>query len=389
MATRQGRQVFEGGNLTRAGATIAPNASGEDFIVLMGDGDGSGRGGGLVLIGGSGGSTGLGGTMRLEAGSGGATSGAGGDLDLFGGTGTNGVGGDVNIIAGDSTNAAGGNAILKAGASINNNGGAVQITGGASTTNGNGGAVQITAGSPTSGAGANVSLTASNGAGTNQNGGSVIIASGNRTGSGTLGSIVLNTYNSASVNLLSLTSSATVPLRFFENPTNGANYVSFQAPASIANNVSWILPASDGTARQVLYTDGNGVLGWQDVGNFSSSNGESFETTIFFTTTNNNTQTAFQYAPGSNRMTFMETFVTAKRTNNDDGAAYIRRARFRFNNSGAAGIFGLSTEYTSEDVASWDHTLDANGNNARVRITGQAGVTINWIIRIKIVTVVT
>jgi hypothetical protein len=49
-------------------------------------------------------------------------------------------------------------------------------------------------------------------------------------------------------------------LRFGEATANGSNYVAFQAPASIAADVTWTLPAADGTANQVLSTDGSGTL---------------------------------------------------------------------------------------------------------------------------------
>jgi hypothetical protein len=51
-------------------------------------------------------------------------------------------------------------------------------------------------------------------------------------------------------------------LRFGEATANGTNYVGFQAPASIAANLTWTLPAADGTAAQVLSTNGSGTLGW-------------------------------------------------------------------------------------------------------------------------------
>lgn len=38
--------------------------------------------------------------------------------------------------------------------------------------------------------------------------------------------------------------------------------VSFKAPTTIAANVSWTLPAADGTSGQVLSTDGAGTLSW-------------------------------------------------------------------------------------------------------------------------------
>jgi len=49
----------------------------------------------------------------------------------------------------------------------------------------------------------------------------------------------------------------------FSNVTT--NYVAFKAPASIASNVTWTLPSTDGTAGQVLSTNGSGVLSWVTV----------------------------------------------------------------------------------------------------------------------------
>lgn len=43
---------------------------------------------------------------------------------------------------------------------------------------------------------------------------------------------------------------------------DNSNFVAFQAPANIISNVTWTLPATDGTANQVLRTDGAGNLSW-------------------------------------------------------------------------------------------------------------------------------
>jgi hypothetical protein len=51
-------------------------------------------------------------------------------------------------------------------------------------------------------------------------------------------------------------------LRFGEATANGTNYVAFQAPASIAADVTWTLPPADGSSGQVLGTDGAGTLNW-------------------------------------------------------------------------------------------------------------------------------
>jgi Chaperone of endosialidase len=65
------------------------------------------------------------------------------------------------------------------------------------------------------------------------------------------------TIQSAALNLVN--TSGVEPLRFYA--TNG-NYVAFQAPVTVPTNVTWTLPASDGTPNQTLATNGSGVLFW-------------------------------------------------------------------------------------------------------------------------------
>lgn len=43
---------------------------------------------------------------------------------------------------------------------------------------------------------------------------------------------------------------------------DSSNWVAFQAPATVTSNVTWTLPAADGTSGQVLGTDGSGTLSW-------------------------------------------------------------------------------------------------------------------------------
>jgi hypothetical protein len=44
--------------------------------------------------------------------------------------------------------------------------------------------------------------------------------------------------------------------------SNSSNYVGFQGPAVVAANLTWTLPAADGTNGQVLGTNGTGTLDW-------------------------------------------------------------------------------------------------------------------------------
>ena len=75
-------------------------------------------------------------------------------------------------------------------------------------------------------------------------------------------------------------------LRFGEATANGSNWVAFQAPASIASNVTWTLPATDAAVSgYALVSNAAGTLSWAqaggavivDVGNFA--NGSSIVTT--------------------------------------------------------------------------------------------------------------
>jgi hypothetical protein len=53
-------------------------------------------------------------------------------------------------------------------------------------------------------------------------------------------------------------------LRFAD--ADSSNWVAFQAPTTVATNVTWTLPAIDGTGGQVLSTNGGGTLSWATVG---------------------------------------------------------------------------------------------------------------------------
>lgn len=61
-----------------------------------------------------------------------------------------------------------------------------------------------------------------------------------------------------------ITLNAQSDLRFADS--DSSNWVAFQAPATVASNVTWTLPSADGTADQALTTNGSGVLSWADAG---------------------------------------------------------------------------------------------------------------------------
>lgn len=60
-------------------------------------------------------------------------------------------------------------------------------------------------------------------------------------------------------------------VRFSESSGNGINYVALQAPATVANNLTFNLPGLDGSNGQVLKTDGNGNLSFTTITTFSGA----------------------------------------------------------------------------------------------------------------------
>lgn len=63
-------------------------------------------------------------------------------------------------------------------------------------------------------------------------------------------------------------------LRFAEANANGSNYVAFQAPASIASDVTWTLPATDAAVSgYALVSDGAGTLSWAAAGGGATGGG--------------------------------------------------------------------------------------------------------------------
>tara|TARA_B100001094_G_scaffold309272_1_gene342754 strand:- start:541 stop:2814 length:2274 start_codon:yes stop_codon:yes gene_type:complete len=61
-------------------------------------------------------------------------------------------------------------------------------------------------------------------------------------------------------------------LRFADS--DSSNWVAFQAPATIGSNVTWTLPAADGSANQLLTTNGSGTLSWSTVAGGLSSDAQ-------------------------------------------------------------------------------------------------------------------
>jgi hypothetical protein len=61
-----------------------------------------------------------------------------------------------------------------------------------------------------------------------------------------------------------ITLNAQGDVRFADS--DSSNYVAFQAPATVASNITWTLPSTDGTNGYALTTNGSGTLSWSQAG---------------------------------------------------------------------------------------------------------------------------
>ena len=96
---------------------------------------------------------------------------------------------------------------------------------------------------------------------------------------------VLTLTDSASTSTVNLIIDNQKEVRFRETTANGTNYIALKAPASVASDLTFTLPATDGASGQALVTNGSGVLSfassglaWQSVktSNFTAVKGQAY-----------------------------------------------------------------------------------------------------------------
>jgi hypothetical protein len=77
---------------------------------------------------------------------------------------------------------------------------------------------------------------------------------------------VLTLSDSANTSTVNLIIDNQKEIRFRETTANGTNYVALKAPASVASDLTFTLPATDGASGQALVTNGSGVLSFINAG---------------------------------------------------------------------------------------------------------------------------
>jgi hypothetical protein len=150
-------------------------------------------------------------------------------------------------------------------------------------------------------------------------------------------------------------------LRFADS--DSSNWVAFQAPATVAANVTWTLPSSDGTDNQVLTTNGSGALTWtsKDVAIVDQTISA---TTHYVTLTTATSGVATTLNTSSSKLSFQPSTGTVTAT------------AFSGNHSGGTGSF---TTLAASGVVSITNTTTARQLNPEATNTYDLGTaSLRW-----------
>jgi hypothetical protein len=98
---------------------------------------------------------------------------------------------------------------------------------------------------------------------------------------------VLTLSDSASTSSVNLILDNQKEVRFRETTANGTNYVALKAPASVASDLTFTLPATDGTNGQAIITNGSGVLSFTTLSADGTADWDTSVKTSGFTATAN------------------------------------------------------------------------------------------------------
>jgi hypothetical protein len=102
-------------------------------------------------------------------------------------------------------------------------------------------------------------------------------------------------------------------LRFAD--ADSSNYVAFQAPSTVASNVTWTLPNADGSASQALVTNGSGTLSFAAAGPaLTDNNSDAGTNYLVFTTSTSGNLTAARVATTTRALSYQPSTGTLTAT---------------------------------------------------------------------------
>lgn len=120
----------------------------------------------------------------------------------------------------------------------------------------------------------------------------------------------------------------------------------------------------------------------------STVNGNPSRAGVYTNTTDATQTTAAVFTTTSNHAYAVTAKIVATETTDfDETAFYVRYALFE-NDGGTLSLVGsIATTATIEQTSGWDVTLDADGSDIRVRVTGASSTNITWLVDLEVIEV--
>ena len=144
--------------------------------------------------------------------------------------------------------------------------------------------------------------------------------------------------------------------------SDSSHYVALQAPASVASNVTWTLPAADSSGTQALTSNGSGTLAWATTGDA--------------TLANDNTWTGAQRGQVTG-LTSASTITIDMSTTNNHSVTLAHNTTFNAPSNQVAGQSGsifITQDGTGSRTAAWNANFKWKGGTAPTLSTAAGSV---------------
>lgn len=179
-----------------------------------------------------------------------------------------------------------------------------------------------------------------------------------------------------------ITLNAQSDVRFAD--ADSSSWVAFQAPATVANSVTWTLPSTDGTNGQSIVTNGSGVLSW------ATPSSTSLIATL--TIVNGTTSVAATNLPTCKTLIFTvaQAIVTSNATtlsiglSSDNGSSYVNQAWTGAGTGNATNTFAVIYN-TNQGSGVIKQSISGAGSNINVvAYTGATAVGVVNAVRLSL-----
>ena len=157
-----------------------------------------------------------------------------------------------------------------------------------------------------------------------------------------------------------VTLTAQKDLRFAD--ADSSNWVAFQAPTTVASNITWTLPAADSSGTQALTSNGSGTLAWATTGDA--------------TLANDNTWTGAQRGQITG-LTSASAITIDMSTTNNHSVTLAHNTTFNAPSNQTAGQSGsifITQDGTGSRTAAWNANFKWKGGTAPTLSTAAASV---------------